>query len=120
MPHEELGASASGFTFPRQTFVSLLVFAAVWQVLSYLAPYLGIPPFAIPSLVLRFISIDPFYWGTGWHYNATVMPILFIAAAEAIGRWQRVPALTVSCRRRTGGQTRSRRRDRAHDRSRHG
>jgi hypothetical protein len=27
------------------------------------------------------------------HYNATVMPILFIAAAEAIGRWQRAPAL---------------------------
>jgi uncharacterized membrane protein len=48
---------------------------------------------AIPSLVLRFISIDPFYWGTGWHYNATVMPILFIAAAEAIGRWRRAPAL---------------------------
>ena len=38
-------------TFPRQTFVSLLVFAAVWETLSFLAPYLGIPPFAIPSLV---------------------------------------------------------------------
>jgi hypothetical protein len=44
---------------------------------------------AIPSLVLRFISTDTSYWGTAWHYNATVMPILFIAAAEAIGRWQR-------------------------------
>ena len=51
MPHEELGASAQGFTFPRQTFISLLVFAIVWQGLSYLAPFLGIPPFAIPSLV---------------------------------------------------------------------
>jgi NitT/TauT family transport system permease protein len=38
-------------TFPRQTFVSLLVFALIWEALSYLAPYLGIPPFAIPSLV---------------------------------------------------------------------
>ena len=38
-------------TFPRQTFVSLLVFALVWEALSYLAPYLGISPFAIPSLV---------------------------------------------------------------------
>jgi uncharacterized membrane protein len=44
---------------------------------------------AVPSLVLRFISTDPSYWGTAWHYNATVMPILFIAAAEAIGRWRR-------------------------------
>jgi len=47
----------------------------------------------IPSLVLRFVSTDPNYWGLGWHYNATVMPILFIAAAEAIGRWQCSPPL---------------------------
>lgn len=37
--------------FPRQTFVSLLVFALAWETLSHLAPYLGIPPFAIPSFV---------------------------------------------------------------------
>jgi uncharacterized membrane protein len=48
---------------------------------------------ALPSLVLRFISTNQMFWGTAWHYNATVMPILFIAAAEAIGRWRRVPAL---------------------------
>jgi hypothetical protein len=33
------------------------------------------------------------YWGTSFHYDATVMPILFIAAAEAIGRWRRASAL---------------------------
>jgi NitT/TauT family transport system permease protein len=38
-------------SFPRQTLVSLLVFAACWETLSYLAPYIGIPPFAIPSFV---------------------------------------------------------------------
>jgi NitT/TauT family transport system permease protein len=37
--------------FPRQTFVSLLVFALVWEALSRLAPALGIPPFAIPSML---------------------------------------------------------------------
>jgi uncharacterized membrane protein len=47
---------------------------------------------AVPSLLLRFISTNPAYWGTGWHYNATVMPIFFIAAADAIGRWRRAPA----------------------------
>jgi uncharacterized membrane protein len=51
---------------------------------------------AIPSLVLRFISTDTDYWGTGWHYNATVMPILFIAAAEAIGRWRRAASPAVA------------------------
>ena len=39
------------FTFPRHTLVSLLVFAVVWEMLSHLAPALGIPPFAIPSFV---------------------------------------------------------------------
>jgi NitT/TauT family transport system permease protein len=48
---EEYRESVPVLTFPRQTFVSLLVFALVWETLSYLAPYLGIPPFAIPSFV---------------------------------------------------------------------
>ena len=51
MPHEELRESVPVLTFPRQTLVSLLVFAVVWEALSHLAPYLGIPPFAIPSFV---------------------------------------------------------------------
>ena len=37
--------------FPRQTLVSLLVFAVCWEMLSHLAPALGIPPFAIPSFL---------------------------------------------------------------------
>ena len=37
--------------FPRQTLISLLVFALAWELLSHLAPTLGIPPFAIPSLL---------------------------------------------------------------------
>lgn len=48
---EEYREPVPVLSFPRQTLVSLLVFAVVWEALSYLAPYLGIPPFAIPSLV---------------------------------------------------------------------
>jgi NitT/TauT family transport system permease protein len=48
MEHRE---SVPVLIFPRQTLVSLLVFALAWEVLSYLAPALGIPPFAIPSLL---------------------------------------------------------------------
>jgi NitT/TauT family transport system permease protein len=51
MPPKEHAESVPVLTFPRQTLVSLLVFAVCWEVLSNLAPYLGIPPFAIPSLV---------------------------------------------------------------------
>jgi NitT/TauT family transport system permease protein len=51
MPLEEHREHVPVLTFPRQTIVSLLVFAVVWEILSHLSPYLGIPPFAIPSLL---------------------------------------------------------------------
>jgi NitT/TauT family transport system permease protein len=51
MSREEYAKSVPSLVFPRQTFVSLLVFCVVWEVLSHLAPVLGIPPFAIPSLL---------------------------------------------------------------------
>ncbi len=41
---------------------------------------------AVPSLALRFVGTNSSYWGTDWHYNATVMPIVFIAAVDAIAR----------------------------------
>jgi uncharacterized membrane protein len=39
---------------------------------------------AVPSLGLRFESTNSAYWGTDWHYNATVVPILFVAAVDAL------------------------------------
>ncbi len=51
MSHKELGEPVVSLGFPRHTLVSLLIFAAAWEVLSNLAPFLGIPPFAVPSLV---------------------------------------------------------------------
>jgi uncharacterized membrane protein len=53
---------------------------------------------ALPSLGLRFMSTNSAYWGTSWHYNATVMPILFIAAAEVIGRLHGWPATRLAQR----------------------
>jgi uncharacterized membrane protein len=40
----------------------------------------------VPSLALRFESTNSAYWGTDWHYSATVMPILFVAAVDALAR----------------------------------
>src|SRR5262245_1802766 len=51
MPLEERESVVPSLNFPRQTLVSLLVFAVAWETLSHLAPYLGIPPFAVPSFV---------------------------------------------------------------------
>ena len=41
---------------------------------------------AVPGLALRFVSTNTTYWGAGYHYNATVMPIVFIAAIDALAR----------------------------------
>ena len=41
---------------------------------------------AVPSLLLRFVATNSAYWGTYWHYNATVMPVIFVAAIDALAR----------------------------------
>ena len=51
---------------------------------------------ALPSLALRFISTNSYFWGTGWHYDATVMPIVFLAAVDGMARFR------ASSRRRAG------------------
>jgi NitT/TauT family transport system permease protein len=51
MTMKERREFAPALNFPRQTLVSVLIFALVWEALSHLAPVLGIPPFAIPSWV---------------------------------------------------------------------
>ncbi len=63
-----------------QTLVMLLLPTA------FIALRSPIALIAVPSLLLRFTSTDSSFWGTVWHYNATVMPILFIAAVDAIAR----------------------------------
>jgi len=61
-------------SFPKQTLVSLLIFAAAWEALSHLAPYLGIPPFAVPSLMKIGRSI------------ATITPLdIVVTLARVIG-----------------------------------
>ncbi len=41
---------------------------------------------AVPGLALRFVSTNSSYWGAGYHYNATVMPVVFIAAIGTLAR----------------------------------
>ena len=55
---------------------------------------------AVPSLALRFISTNSYFWGTGWHYDATVMPIVFLAAVDGMARFR------AASRRRAAGRHR--------------
>jgi len=43
----------------------------------------------VPNLGLRFISTDTSFWGTAFHYNAVLMPVLSVAAIDAIDRARR-------------------------------
>ncbi len=40
----------------------------------------------VPSLALRFLSTNSYFWNTNWHYSATVMPIVFLAAIDGMAR----------------------------------
>jgi uncharacterized membrane protein len=40
----------------------------------------------VPTVALRFINTDSAYWGTQYHYNAVLMPVVFIAAIDALAR----------------------------------
>ncbi|MEY9963260.1 putative membrane protein [Streptacidiphilus sp. MAP12-16] len=40
----------------------------------------------LPTLGWRFVSANPHYWGTLYHYNATLMVIVFAAAIHALDR----------------------------------
>lgn len=49
--------TGSGWRMPRETFISILLFAVAWQLLSMAAPSLGIPGFAVPSLTKIWASL---------------------------------------------------------------
>ena len=39
---------------------------------------------ALPTMAWRFLSTDPSYWGTGYHYGLVLMPILFGAFVDVL------------------------------------
>jgi uncharacterized membrane protein len=41
---------------------------------------------ALPAMLLRLVSTNSHFWGVNWHYNATVMPIMFLAAVDGMAR----------------------------------
>ena len=66
--------------------VKLPTLAMTLLVTAFLAIRSPIVLAAVPNLALRFISTNSAYWGTAWHYSAPLMPIVFIAAIDAMAR----------------------------------
>ena len=75
-------ATASAGTKIELVFI-LLAFTA------FVAPRSPLALLVVPNLALRFISTDSSFWGTAFHYNAELMPVLAIATIDAIERARR-------------------------------
>ncbi|HEX4789430.1 MAG TPA: DUF2079 domain-containing protein [Actinospica sp.] len=58
-------------------------------VTAFVAPRSPLCLLIVPNLGLRFISTDTSFWGTTYHYNAVLMPVLCLAAIDAIDRAKR-------------------------------
>jgi uncharacterized membrane protein len=60
----------------------------VWLVLptAFLALRSPLLLLVVPTLVWRFLRASPAYWGTGFHYSAVLMPIVFVAFIDALDR----------------------------------
>ncbi len=71
-----------GHSYVPKLRTTLLILAPV----AFLALGSPLALVAAPGLVLRFVSTNSAYWGAGYHYNATVMPIVFIAAIDTLAR----------------------------------
>ncbi len=55
----------------------------------------------LPTFGWRFVGDVEFYWGTDWHYSLLLMPIVFVAAVDAMTRhrelrWATLPGLVVT------------------------
>ena len=85
--HHATAAAVLG-QFRAQGIAKLRTMLLLLLPVAFLALRSPLAVVAVPSLLLRFVSTNSYYWGDGYHYNATLMPILFIAAIDALARWR--------------------------------
>ncbi|MGH3481246.1 MAG: DUF2079 domain-containing protein [Nocardioidaceae bacterium] len=71
------------FVSPGVKIETLLLLLAITGGLALRSPYILV---AVPTVMWRFLSDNPAYWGTEWHYSMPLMPILFVALIDGIRR----------------------------------
>lgn len=92
--HYGSGDGATGvvervFSLPEQLvspgvkIETLLMLLAITGLLALRSPFVLA---AVPTICWRFLSDNPSYWGTDWHYSMTLMPILFVALIDGVRR----------------------------------
>ena len=83
---------------PGRKALTVLLTFAVTGLAALASPWVLL---VLPTFAWRFAADNPFYWGTDWHYSLLLMPIVFVAAVDAMQRrpalrWAAVPALGVT------------------------
>ncbi|GAU65870.1 hypothetical protein SSP35_02_02370 [Streptomyces sp. NBRC 110611] len=87
---EAAGNPLTRLLLPPQKLGTLIVLLAPTVFLALRSPLVLL---ALPTVAWRFWSTNPAYWGLDYHYSAVLMPIVFLAFADALGRLNRRPRL---------------------------
>ncbi len=74
---------ASVLLTPDVKIVTLVLLLAPTAFLAVRSPIILL---AVPTILWRFLSTGPSYWGTGYHYSLVLMPILFGAFIDVLRR----------------------------------
>jgi uncharacterized membrane protein len=101
-PGGHAGLSAIAHQFTQAGTEKLWTVYLILLPVAFLALRSPLALIAVPSLVLRFVSTNSYYWGDGWHYNATVMPIVFLAAIDGMARFRAASARRAAAKPRAG------------------
>lgn len=64
----------------------LMTLAALLAPTAFLAMFSPVALIAVPTLLWRFMSVNPFHWGVGFHYSAVLMPIMYLALVDALSK----------------------------------
>ncbi|MEV7237287.1 DUF2079 domain-containing protein [Streptomyces sp. NPDC051020] len=79
-----LGAHSLSGLFLDGTSIKITTLFLLLGITGFVALRSPLSLLLVPTLGWRFISDESNYWGTGWHYNAVLMPILFAALVDGL------------------------------------
>ncbi|MGW6257678.1 DUF2079 domain-containing protein [Streptomyces sp. NPDC055085] len=82
-PVHLLYEAAVGMVTPDAKVMTLLALAAPT---AFLAARSSLILVVVPTLAWRFLSDNSYYWGTGFHYSAVLMPVAFAAFVDSLAR----------------------------------
>jgi uncharacterized membrane protein len=69
--------------------VKTVTLIALFAPTAFLALRSRLALVVVPTLLWRFLSDTPVYWGLGYHYSADLMPVVFAAFIDALVRGRR-------------------------------